>query len=154
MRPAVTAMTDPAPVRLTPMGRLVMALPVGRRLGLTILVLIALLGLVIGIGFLLESSGRELPRRVLIPYWIALGLPAWLLMCLFARWHLSFVLKRVARLAPFPDAVPGIWRLWLLPYSRAEICYIHAQGRGADLFAASLLVFVSLGMIYTIFATT
>lgn len=144
----------PISVRLTPMGRLVMALPVGRRLGITVLVLMGLVGLVIGIGFLLERGGPELPRSVLIPYWIALGLPAWLLMCLFARWHLSFVLKRVARLTPFPDAVPGIWRLWLLPYSRKEIIHIHAQGRGADLFTASLLVFVSLGMIYAILATT
>lgn len=136
------------------MGRLVMALPVGRRLAVTVAILIGLLGVIIGIGFLLEGKGRELSGTVQTVYRIALGLPAWLLVCLFSRWYLSFVLKKVARFEPFPDAVPAIYRLWLAPYSRADIAHIHGIGRGADLFSTSMLMLTSFGLLYAILATT
>ncbi|MDG5493419.1 hypothetical protein [Niveispirillum sp. BGYR6] len=135
------------------MGRLVMALPAGRQLALTVAILAGCLGVIIGIGFLLEGRGREMSGTVLSVYRIALGLPAWLLFCLFIRWYLSFVLKKVARFEPFPDAVPAIYRLWLAPYSRADIAHIHAVGRGADLFATSMLMLASFGLLYAILAT-
>lgn len=130
-----------------------MAWPTGRQLAVLVGILCGIIGVVIGIGFLLEGRGREMNGGLLTFYRIALGLPAWLLFCLFMRWYLSIVFKKVALLDPFPDGISAIYRLWLVPYSRTDISHIRSEGRGADLFTTTILMVASFGLLYAILAT-
>lgn len=135
-------MTDPT--RLGLLARFADQLPQRGRMGRTALVIAALLAAVVLISKLVEDSAG--PALVYVQAgMIVLGLMLFGLAVLM-QWR--FVVGRAG--IERHEQIPGLWRLFLLPYGKNDVAYMLARGRLAELMTLSVMAIVCLGLVLAI----
>lgn len=136
----------PSPHPLGPFAALAAKLPERGRTLHAFLVLGCLFALVVVFGKLLEKGGGA--GMVLIQgAMLLLGLMMFWLLCL-TQWRR--VVDFAYKIGKLPDHIPGVWRMFLLPYPKADVDEMMRRGRLAELLTLPAIFIMFFGLLLAV----
>lgn len=133
-------------VTLGRMAALATRFPERGRTLLGFLLLAVLFALVVIIGKLVERSAPGL----LFLIQIAMAMLGVLMFSLIILVQWRRVVDFAFRLGRLPGRMPGMWRVFLLPYPRRDVDVMIERGRLAELLTLPVVLIISLGLLLAV----
>lgn len=132
---------------LGPMASLAANLPARGRTARAFLVLVLIFVAIVG-GAALVGTPTAGPGLLLLR--ISMAVVAFMMFALLVllQWR-RLVDFKTKTLSP-PDRIPSLWRLFLMPYRRADVERMATEGRLAELMTLSMLIIIAAGLLIAV----